>query len=826
MAYYIGIDLGTTNSAICSYDGENVQVWKSPKQNDVTPSAIYIDRRGNRYYGNTAYDNAPRYPKSSAMLFKRYMGTSEKIELPAVGITMTPEECSAEILKVLYGYLPEEIRNDSNTAVVITVPAAFNQMKKDATLEAARLAGFQKVALMQEPVAAIMSVMRQNKNEGIFLIYDLGGGTFDVSIAENIDGKVNLLAHGGIEMCGGRDWDRIIVKKLVLPWLRSQFDLPDDFLASRKYKTLISMAHWAAERAKIELSSRGESVIALSEAEANCTDENGEEIYIDIPLTRDDLDSFIPEMIDETVSSVRETMKKAGLTANDIDQIVFVGGPTNYAPLRESVCRELSLPCNTRVNPMTAVSEGAAIFAESINWADIRHKRKAANAEISTGADISFRYMARTADTEAKVAFITENANGMTAEIKSIDTEWISGRFVVENGKIVTLRLDKKGDNTFEVTVYDSFGRPVQLEQNRIIITKTIASIGAIPASHSIGVEVLSSLGGIPVLDYLVKEGDALPKKGVRTFKAGQTLKSGSSDSLNMKLWEGNIESPITDNRFIGNFKICGTDFEYGVVATGAEIVCEYEMDDSGALRIEISIPSIGTSFPNRNFYSRHDGQDDTLNTDKISDDGKNVLHRIFSMQNKVSDERLELAKEKAQRAADIGTEYCTSEDVLKASGDLLESKRLMYEVRKENLQSIRQNELEGCVSFFNEEVRKYAKPSEAEAFDRQATAAKRAISKTNDNEFETFLDHLRGKNFDILWRQDWFVIDEFKYMIQNPYNYADKEKFYILRAHGEQCIREDRIEELRQVIRELWRIEIVETSIEDMMEKANILRG
>ena len=104
MRYYIGIDLGTTNSAICSYDGTTVRVWKSPEQNDVTPSAIYVDKRGNRYYGNKAYNQAPYNPNNSATLFKRFMGTSTKIELEAAQLSLTPEECSAEILKVLYGY--------------------------------------------------------------------------------------------------------------------------------------------------------------------------------------------------------------------------------------------------------------------------------------------------------------------------------------------------------------------------------------------------------------------------------------------------------------------------------------------------------------------------------------------------------------------------------------------------------------------------------------------------------------------------------------------------------------------------------------------------
>lgn len=344
MKNYIGIDLGTTNSVICSYDGTNVRVWKSPDQNDVTPSAIYVDRRGKKYYGQRAYNQAPYNPSNSATLFKRFMGTNTKIELEAAGISLTPEECSAEILKVLYGYLPEEIRNSSETAVVITVPAAFNQMKKDATLQAAKLAGINNVALMQEPVAAIMSVMRVSKQEGIFLVYDLGGGTFDVSIAENINGKVNLLAHGGVEMCGGRDVDRMVFNQVVVPWLRKTFDLPEDFLVNKKYKAFCRIAQWATERAKIELSSVEESTVSLSESDARTLDESGNEMYIDIDLSRRQVDGIISDLVRETVDATRETLAKTGLSANDLERIVFVGGPTNYKPLRDRVSYELSLP--------------------------------------------------------------------------------------------------------------------------------------------------------------------------------------------------------------------------------------------------------------------------------------------------------------------------------------------------------------------------------------------------------------------------------------------------------------------------------------------------
>src|SRR6266850_7923229 len=123
---YVGIDLGTTNSAICSFDGESVRLYKSAEQHDVTPSAIFIDRRGNKYVGSRAYNNAARNPDNAAVLFKRLMGTSTPITLPAVELTMTPEECSAEVLRALFGYLPDDVRNSEDTASVITVPAAFN----------------------------------------------------------------------------------------------------------------------------------------------------------------------------------------------------------------------------------------------------------------------------------------------------------------------------------------------------------------------------------------------------------------------------------------------------------------------------------------------------------------------------------------------------------------------------------------------------------------------------------------------------------------------------------------------------------------------------
>ncbi|MCA9232826.1 MAG: Hsp70 family protein, partial [Planctomycetales bacterium] len=478
---YIGIDLGTTNSAISSFDGERIHLYKSPEQHDVTPSAIFIDKRGGKYIGARAYRNSARSPNNSATLFKRFMGTSTPVKLPAVDVTMTPEECSAEVLRMLFGYLPEDIRGSGETGTVITVPAAFNQMQKDATMAAADMAGIGRVALMQEPVAAVMSVMRQRRNDGIFLVYDLGGGTLDVAIADSTGGKVNLLAHGGVAMCGGRDFDRALFDNVVKPWLFDNFDLPDDLSVNPKYKALIRVATLAAEQAKIELSQKDEAVINAPDTEISVRDEAGEEIYLDIPVQRRRYDDLIASKVEESIQATRETLEKAGLTANDIERIVFVGGPTQYLPLRDKVAQELAIAASTEVNPMTAVAEGAAVFAESIDWTSQSRGRKNARGTISAGGslDLTINYNARTPDIKARVVLKVGAGSAMGAEfqIDSLDTGWSSGRIELKDGAGVELALSKPGENLFKIFVFDSNGAPISLKEDKIVISRTAASI-------------------------------------------------------------------------------------------------------------------------------------------------------------------------------------------------------------------------------------------------------------------------------------------------------------------------------------------------------------
>lgn len=826
---YVGIDLGTTNSAICSYDGERVQLHKSMDQQEVTPSAIYFDKRGNKYVGSRAYNNVPYNPGAAAILFKRFIGTGTPVNLPAFGRTMTPEECSSEILRVLFGLLPEEIRRSEDTGTVITVPAAFNQMKKDATMSAAEMAGIGRVALMQEPVAAIMSVMQRRKSDGIFLVYDLGGGTLDVALAESISGNVSLLSHGGIEMCGGRDFDKILVLDVVVPWLLDRFDLPGDWRENPGYETLFWALTWAAEKAKIELSDREDAVVRLTEAEYRGCDSSGEEIYLEVGIDRKRYDELIAEKVDESIRSARATMEKAGIGSRDVERIVFIGGPTRYKPLRDRVASELGIAPSTEVDAMTAVAAGAAIFAESIDWSSRSRGRKSGRGAISAGAGIglTFDFIARTAGAKSRIMakLGAGSLPGFEFQIDSLDTGWSSGRVVLKDGATVEVALLKPGENTFKVFVFDASGGPVAREDDRIVIVRTAAMVDAIPASQSIGVEIREKIGGPAALEFLVREGEQLPKKGRMTFKAEESLRSGGVGSIKFKLWEGEIRDPIHYNRFIGLFEIRGSDFE-GVIAAGAELICEYQVLDSGNIRLDVAIPSISGVFHSRNLYSRQEGEIDyTRASGLIIEQCRDVGKHLDEMASKISDPQLDLAREKLQKARAVRPGESDPETAKQAMDHVHDAKKLLALARKDHLREIRQLELDMALDACSRQVRPHARQGELTAIDNLFKTLQNSIDK-NSGDFEYLLREHYNKGFQILWRQDYFVKDIFNDFSKEPHLFTDAERYRQLVAAGAEALKADEIDQLRKIMYQLYEIRIFTGGHEEMLSRSNIVRS
>ena len=833
MSNFIGIDLGTTNSVICSYNGPKIQIHKSPERNDVTPSVIYFDPRGGKLIGYGAYDIAPVYHESCASLFKRRMGEDTPIELPGVGKTLTPEECSSDILKELFGYLPEEIRNSSETGTVITVPAAFNQKARNATRQAAEMAGTGKVELVQEPVAAVMGFMRVRKTDGIFLIYDLGGGTFDVAIAQSTGGKLTLLAHGGIEACGGRDFDRIIVDNIVLPRLHEEYDLPDEVSKDKNFSKFLRIVTRSAETAKSGLSRAEESIIQIPSRVDwlhHLKDLKGNDIFEEISLQRDSVDKLIAEKINDTINCARKTMEECGVNPHDLENIVWVGGPTHYKPLRDKVSSELGIEGDMSVDPMTVVAEGASLFAESIDWSSTDYKMKPTRGQISADElALSFNYTARTPSDTSKIVVQVRGQVPADSEfqVDNLDTAWTSGRIPLKHAATVDVPLRKPGENTFKVVVYDAVGEPITIEQDKIVIMKTEAVVETIPSSHSIALEVLDKSGGRPILAYLVRKNDPLPYKDLIELKADGKLEAGSSDSINFTLWEGEFEDNIRANEHIGNFKIEGADLDYGVISEGADLICNYEIKTSGEIKLKVEVPDIGGIF--EEVYSSDEGKSDyTTNAAEVIKDGITVRKSIEEIEKIVDDPKLDQAKRKLEASNSLDSDESDPEKVKEAEQSITQAKELLEEVKRKNRKEIHQVELDRELTFFDMYCRQHAKSAEESAFDSLVETAQRSIDN-NDNNLDDYLNQLKARIFEILWRQPWFVIENFKQMVSRPHSYTDQSRFEELTIRGKQLLGSDlirryeelspeekyqsafindgTIEELRDIVREMMLI-------------------
>ena len=825
---YVGIDLGPTNSAICSYDGKEIKVYKSPEQHPVTPSAIYIDRRG-RYYGVRAYEKAAFSPDNVALFFKRFIGTDTPIAIPAAEMVLSPEECSAEILRYLYAYLPEEVRSSDDTGTVITVPAAFDQMQRDATLSAAEIAGIGKVALMQEPVAAVMSVMRTGHRDGVFVVYDLGGGTFDIAIAENVGGRASLLDHGGIPMCGGRDFDRLLVETIVMPWLQTHFKLPAELAPDKKYRRVSKLAAWAAEKAKIQLSFSPSALISLSEDEIRLEDLAGSPLYLDIPLERSTFEDLIRDRLDETIRETQAALRRTGLTSQDLDRIVFIGGPTQFKPLRDYVCGQIGVPADVKVDPMTAVAEGAAIFAESVDWGTSNRTQKSARGAVAVSSEVglAFEFASRTPEPRSKLVAKCDERylTGEHFQIDSLDSGWSSGRIRLANGVFCEVQLPRLGANTFRISLFGANGQPVALPESRLTINRTAASIEAIPASHSLGVEVKQSLySSATRLRYLVRKGDPLPKKGRELFKAAEKLPAGGSGALIFKLYEGEIENPVTDNHPVGCFKVRGLDIETGTIRAGDDMICDYEVSDSGRLSIMICVPSIEGTFISHDFYSRQEGQlDFTQCQIAVQAEAETTLEKIQQVELRVQDRDLE----KARRLLDQAHDACENpaadpETVKDASQKVQQARSMLSAVRNEHLAIIRQAELDRAVEAFNQLARQHAKPSEETAFEAMARTAERLISNSS-GEFDNVLDEMRDTTWNILWRQDSFVAATFSRFSEQPYLFPDQRAYAALIESGSEFLAREDYDELRKTVGGLYLLKAT-SSWTDELRPANIV--
>ena len=348
MSKIIGIDLGTTNSCVAVMEGGEPVVIANSEGARTTPSVVGFTKTGDRLVGQVAKRQAITNPENTVASIKRYMGTDHKVTLN--GKEYTPQQVSAMILQKLKAdaeaYLGETV-----TEAVITVPAYFNDSQRQATKDAGTIAGLNVRRIINEPTAAALAYGVDKEDDQKIMVYDLGGGTFDVSIIEMGDGVTEVLATNGDTHLGGDDFDQRIID-----WMADAFqtengiDLRKDKMAAQRLKE-------AAEKAKIELSSAMSSQINLPFITADATGPK----HLDMTLTRAKFNELTADLVDRTMTPVRKALQDAGLRASDLKKVLMVGGSTRIPAVYDAVKKELNCEPFKGINPDECVAVGAAI---------------------------------------------------------------------------------------------------------------------------------------------------------------------------------------------------------------------------------------------------------------------------------------------------------------------------------------------------------------------------------------------------------------------------------------------------------------------------------
>ena len=349
MGKIIGIDLGTTNSCVAVMEGGEPVVIPNAEGNRTTPSVVAFSKNGERLVGQIAKRQAVTNPDNTVISIKRKMGTAEKVKIE--GEELSPQEISAMILQKLKtdaeNYLGQKI-----TQAVITVPAYFSDSQRQATKDAGKIAGLEVLRIINEPTAAALAFgMDKEDQDQKIMVYDLGGGTFDVSILDIGDGVFEVLATNGNTHLGGDDFDQRIIDYLVSEFKKSNgIDLSTDKMAMQRLKE-------AAEKAKIELSGMQQTQINLPFITA---DAQGPK-HLDITLTRAKFEELIRDLVDATRGPVEQAMKDAGVTAADIHKVLLVGGSTRVPCVQEEVKKITGKEPDKGINPDECVAIGASI---------------------------------------------------------------------------------------------------------------------------------------------------------------------------------------------------------------------------------------------------------------------------------------------------------------------------------------------------------------------------------------------------------------------------------------------------------------------------------
>ena len=573
MTKYVGIDLGTSNSAIACFDGDEVLLVTNSHGEISTPSVVRISDTG-----TTVGAKAKRYLHKDALNthreFKRLMGTETRTPADVQGMSWRAEQLSAEVLKSLLSDVERQLGFKPDKAV-ITVPALFELPQSNATAEAGRIAGIEKVELLPEPVASALAAGWDASNEsGAWLVFDLGGGTFDVSLLESRDGLLRVIAHDGDNFLGGRDIDRAIVE-WVLENLSEAYSLKLDDKKESDAK-LLNHLFQQVERAKIQLSRVEQTMIEID------FEWNDQELMKDIVIDRGQLEVLSKPVIDRALDICKQLLDQQGLSAEQLQSVVLVGGPAHMPIIQRRVSTELAAIAAADEDPMSLVAKGAALYSATVALS-CAEPNEGVNTDQAIPPNIWLQYPSVCSELSPMVmgrkvenALDSGEKNIRYIRLERTDGNWQSGRLELDADGVFAsaVQVVPGKSNNFSLLAEDSKGKPVATEPKTFTIVQGL-TLSDPPLSRSIGVALAT--GKVKVF---IERGTPLPAKRTFLQNTVETLSPKSGNALNIPIVQG---ERVRANycRRVGNLVISSNDIDKPL-NVGAAVEITIEVDKGG----------------------------------------------------------------------------------------------------------------------------------------------------------------------------------------------------------------------------------------------------
>lgn len=809
-----GIDLGTTNSLIAKFDKGNIEIFKNPNGFKESLPSIVGYRNDAIIVGDKAKTYAERDPKSVISRFKRKMGTTETMKIASLNTSKSPVELSSEILKELKNFVHTGEKVD---AAVITIPASFDTVQSNATKEAGELAGFKNVILLQEPIAASLAYANKEKNIDLrnsqWIVYDFGGGTFDVALVKIVEGELTVIDHEGDNFLGGTDFDSKLVEEVITPQILKLGSF-NDFISqmkseSGKYNRIWTMLLHKAEEAKIELSTKKSAEIDLMSIR-DFEDDNGKEIDKSITITRSEFEAVIKDQIDSTADMMKKILTRNSLGSNDIEFVLMVGGSTLIPYVRTRVEELMGIKVNTSIDPTNAIAVGAAYFAGTKDFEDTNSKSASTQNKLNFKVKANYNKNSQESGEVFKARFEGDFAN-LFYRITRDDGAFDSGSKKVTSRIVEDLPLRESEYNTFTFKIFDDTNNQIitGLESIQISQGKYSVSGQLLPEDLSLVKDDYSK--NDTSLEMLFAKNSVIPSKTKKTVSVGKTIIKNSDDEIRIMVVEGSSENHSSTNKPIGVLLITGKQITKDLIK-GTDIDLTFEISESRDLTVSAYVN--GTS---QEFSQVFDPKPRAVPVRMLATE---ILALETKLQNEQSDaeanknhdaaEKLEKLVEQVQELI-IASGKMSDDDSTDDRFKIEDQKR---KIAQEMFSATASKRLDIAKSEYSETKDNVAELVSENGNDREKHLLAEIISKesvfmksTNPDKISSFTNELSSLQFQILARMPKFLIGMFEHLVDKRTSMNDQIQAKQLIDNGKRLIANESWEDLRIVNSRLWEL-------------------